>query len=261
MLHNQLAGLTMHLGDRTRAVAHAEAALSVMERIGAKDDVVQLRSGLALAAIADGRLDDAEAELERVASVDDGEVFGGLAIRQIGAAELTLARGEHAAGLRAYRECARTMRDLRFPGIAATGLEPWVVFGESTALAAHALHATATTDERHGAELFASCLDRTRRMLDPADASLDCPIAGVGLFGLAAWGLLRGETSAGDGVHLLALADRFAYNRSIPTMAWEPLAAVAEQRLPGRLSTVIESYGTRPPRDLVGEARELVAQL
>jgi hypothetical protein len=98
-------------------------------------------------------------------------------------------------------------------------------------------------------------------MLDPADASLDCPIAGVGLFGLAAWGLLRRGTSAGDGVHLLALADRFAYNRSIPTMAWEPLAAVAEQRLPGRLSTVIESYGTRPPRDLVGEARELVAQL
>src|SRR6185437_9226674 len=88
MLHNQLGALQMHLGDRASAVAHLHAALPVMERLGAKDDVVQLRSGLALCAIADGRLGDAEAELQRIAAIDDGDVFGGIAVRYIGAAEL-----------------------------------------------------------------------------------------------------------------------------------------------------------------------------
>ncbi|HVU78322.1 MAG TPA: BTAD domain-containing putative transcriptional regulator, partial [Gaiellaceae bacterium] len=257
MLHNQLAGLTMHLGDRETAVGHTRAALPVMERIGAKDDVVQLRAGLALAAVADGRFAEAEAELQRIAAVDDGEVFGGLAIRQIGAAELALARGDRAGGLATYRECARKMRELRFPGLELTGSEPWAVFGEATALAAHAFHASGADVER-GSELFAACCDRTVRMLDPADPGIDCPVAGVALFGLGTWGLLHGATSLDDGVHLLALADRFAYNRSIPTMAWDRARALADERLPGRIAAVLAAYGDRPPRDLVGEARTLV---
>jgi hypothetical protein len=152
------------------------------------------------------------------------------------------------------------MRDLRFPGIATTGLEPWVVFGESTALAAHAQHASGA-DEAHGAELFASCRDRLLRMLDSDDAGIDCPVAGVGLYGLGTWGLLRGATSDDDAVHLLALAERFAYNRSIPTMAWERIAPVAEERLPGRIAELLAAYGDRSPRDLVGEARALVAAI
>jgi predicted ATPase len=260
MLHNQLAGLTMHLGDPETAVQHARAALPVMERIGAKDDVVQLRAGLALAAIADGRLEEAEAELQRVAEVDDGEVFGGLAIRKVGAAELAIARGDPAAGLRLYRDCAATMRDLRFPGVPPTGTEPWTVFGESIALVAHAHHATGA-DEEHGAALFASCRERTLGLFDAADASLDCPIAGAALFALGSWGLLRDAVAVEDAVHLLALAERFAYNRSFPTAAWERIAPAAEQRAPGRIAALLSGYGDRRPRELVGDARDLVARL
>ena len=259
MLHNQLAGLTMHLGDREASITHARAALPVMERLGAKDDEVQLRSLLVLCAIADGRLADANAELERMAAINNGEVFGGIAVRKIGAAELALARGDYAAGLEAYRECAETMRDLRFPGITPTGVEPWVVFGESTALAAHAYFA-AGTDRAHGQALYRSCRERTLQLLDPNDPHIDCPVAGGALFGLGAWLLLHGRDGAEDGIRLLALAERFAYNRTVPTMAWERAEAHAEEQASGRLKALRAQYSDRRPRELLDEARELVAR-
>ena len=85
----------MNLGDTAAAEEHARAALPVMERLGAMDDVVQLRALLALCAIAEERLADAAAELERLDAIDDrGTLFGGIAFRKIGAGELALARGE-----------------------------------------------------------------------------------------------------------------------------------------------------------------------
>ena len=260
MLHNQLAGLTMHLGDRVAAVEHASAALPVMERLGAKDDEVQLRSGLALCAIADGRLADAEDELQRIAAVDDGEVFGGLAIRRICTAELALARGDHAGGLRGYRECVATMRGIRIPGVSPTGLEPWIVFGESTAVTAHALYA-ADADVAAGEALFASCIERTLRLLDLGDPNIDVPVVGMALYGLGAWGLLRDATSADDAIRLLALAERFAYNRSIPTMTRDLIEAVAGERLSAALPKLLSGYGDRRPRDLLDDARQLVARV
>jgi hypothetical protein len=260
MLHTQLAQLTMHLGDRGPAVEHARAALPVMQRLGATDDAVQLRSLLVLCAIGEGDLAGAEAELERIDRVDDGEVFGGFAVRQIGAAELALARGDRAGGLRAYRESAEAMRALRFPGVSPTGLEPWVLFGESTALTAHAHHA-AGADEAPGRELFRSCRERALRYLDPADQQLDIPVAGMVLFGLGAWGLLRDALPADHAVRLLVLAERFAYNRTIPTMAWERIAPRAEERAPGRIAAMQAGYRDRRPHDLLGEAHAFVEQI
>ena len=85
VLHTRLADLTMHLGDRAAAEEHARAALPVMERLGAMDDVVQLRALLVLCAIAEERLADAAAELERLDAIDEREsLFGGAAFRLAG---------------------------------------------------------------------------------------------------------------------------------------------------------------------------------
>src|SRR5262249_29261267 len=159
----------------------------------------------------------------------------GMAVRRIGAAELLLARGDHAAGLAAYRDCAERMRELRFPGVEATGLEPWVSFGEGAALAAHAYHAT-PAEEQHGRDLFAACGERTLRLLGLADPYLDFPVAGLALFGLGAWALLREAAPAVDAIAVLALAERFAYNRVVPTMAWERIVPRAEARAPGGIA-------------------------
>ena len=66
MPHALLAELTMHIGDHAAAVEHALAALPVMQRIGASDDELQLRTLLVFCAIGEGRLADAADELGRV---------------------------------------------------------------------------------------------------------------------------------------------------------------------------------------------------
>ena len=75
MPHALLAELTMHIGDHAAAVEHALTALPVMQRIGASDDELQLRTLLVFCAIGEGRLADAADELGRVdqiASSADG---------------------------------------------------------------------------------------------------------------------------------------------------------------------------------------------
>ena len=261
ILRTQLAQLEMHLGRRQDASDHARAALTVMRRLGATDDEVQLRSLLGLCAVADGRLDDAEKELDEIDRVDNSEsIFGGITVRRIGRAELALARGDQAAGLRLYREAATEMRELQLPGIPRTGLEPWALFGDATALTAHAYFAP-EGDLARGRELYRHCREHALRTLDPGNMRLDYPVTGMGLFGLGAWGLLRREMPVDHAIRLLALADRFAYNRTIPTMAWERIVPYAEEAAPGRIAAALADYGDDRPPDLLLQARRAAEQI
>jgi predicted ATPase/DNA-binding SARP family transcriptional activator len=256
-----LAQLTMQLGDAAAAAGHARAALPVMERLGATDDQIQLHSLLVLCAIAEGRLADAEAEFERMEGIDEsGAVFGGAALRQVCRAELALASGDHASGLRIQRECAVYMRELELPGLASTGLEPWMLFGEAMALAGHA-HYAVGDDEEHGRALYGACRGHALRAFGDSGAYLDYPAAGLLLFALGAWGLLRRAASAEDALRLLALADRFAYNRVIPTMMWQRIVPAAEEAVPGRLTELQAQYRQHHPPDLLKEVRRVLEQL
>ena len=111
------------------------------------------------------------------------------------------------------------------------------------------------------AALFAACRERALRVLDPANPHLDYPVAGLALFGLGAWGLLRDAAPVDDALALLVLAERFAYNRMIPTMAWERIAPRAEARAPGRIAALRDGLGDRRPPELLDQARGLVEQL
>ncbi len=128
------------VGDCRSAAEHARASLPIMERLGARDDEIQLYSLLAMCAVADGRPEDAEAELAQIDRIAEGAagLFGGIAVWQIGRAELLLERGEREAGLALHRECVERLRALEFPVIPRTGVKPWVLVGEAEALAAHA---------------------------------------------------------------------------------------------------------------------------
>jgi predicted ATPase/DNA-binding SARP family transcriptional activator len=261
MPHTLLAQLTMHMGDRVAAVQHARAALPVLKRLGASDDEIQLRSMLVLCAIADGRLADAETELEQLDRVDERAAsFGGAVFRHICRAELALASGDHLTGLRIHRECAVEMRDFLFPGVPRTGLEPWAMFGESMALNAHARYA-ADGDEAHGRALFRACRERALKVFTPQRAQLDYPAAGLLLFALGAWCLLRRAAPADDAVRLLVLADRFAYNRTIPTMRWEAIAPLAEESAPGRIAELRTEYADRRAPALLTEVCRVVERL
>jgi len=261
MARAELARLSMHVGDRTAAVGHARAALPVLRRLGAGDDEMQLHSLLASCAMAEGKLAAAESELDLMEQVGVGASgFGGTVFQEMCRAELTLARGDYADGLALYRDCTDQMRELEFPGVPKTGLEPWALFGASTTLAAHAQHAT-RSDEMHGAALFAECRTDVVRMLTAPPADLDYPVAGMMLFALGTWGLLRTAAKADDAIRLLVLADRFAYNRSVPTMMWERIAPHAEEILPGRIAALAAEYADHRPADLLTEACRAVERL
>jgi hypothetical protein len=81
------------------------------------------------------------------------------------------------------------------------------------------------------------------------------------LFGLGAWGLMRGAVPGADAVALLVLAERFAYNRMIPTLAWDRIAPRAEEAAPGLIAALRAQFGDRRPPDLVDEARRAIDRL
>jgi predicted ATPase/DNA-binding SARP family transcriptional activator len=260
MSHALLAELTMHMGDRAAATGHARAALPVMHRIGAVDDEIQLRALLVLCAIAAGRLTEAEDELAWIDQIDESTVAFGGVFRYICRAELMLASGDSAGGLRGYRECVTRMRELEIPGMERTGAEPWALFGDAMALSAHAWYARGE-DSEHGQALFSACRAGALKALGPANPRLDYPATGLLLFALGAWGLLRKAAAAPEALRLLALADRFAYNRTIPTMQWERMLPPAEEAQPGALAGFQAEYAGRRPPDLLGEARRLAERL
>jgi len=260
ILHTQAGQLAMQLGRFDEAVVHSRAALPVLERLGAVDDAVQLRSLLALACIWSGDLDEAERELARLDELRDlDKVIGGQLVGYLGGAELALARGDATAGLAMYRSAVDRVRALEFPGLPASGLEPWVLFGEATALAAHAYHAE--PDDRDGRELFDAVRGRVGRVLDPEFPYLDYPVCGVVLLGLGCWGLLHSALPPEVAVRLLVLADRFAYNRSIPTLSWDRATTAADELAPGVRSAIDAEYGDQRGPGLLEETRALVATL
>jgi hypothetical protein len=146
------------------------------------------------------------------------------------------------------------------PGMVRTGREPWVLFGQAMALSAHAQYATGD-DEAAGRALFAACREGSLAVLTSEDTHLDYPAAGILLFALGAWSLLRKTGPAADALRLLALADRFAYNRIVPTMMWERITPAAEEAAPGLLAGLRAGYRDRRPPDLLPEARRAAQRL
>ncbi|OEV03005.1 BTAD domain-containing putative transcriptional regulator [Streptomyces oceani] len=273
---SQLAQLHSQLGQHDEAARHAVLALPVLERLDAADDVVQLRGLVSLSAIWHGRYEEAARAVEDFAPVNRQErSFGGQGAVALSEAELALARGEHAEGLGRYRGVVRKMRELRYPGLVGepTGYEPWVLFSESAALVAYARHgqpageadagppAAVTSAGGYGAELYATLRAKLPRYLDPARADIDLPVAGTVMFGLSAWGLATGTLPVHDVVRLAVLADRFGYNRSVPTMKLRTVSEPAESIAPGMWDAVHREYGERRGPDLLEEARRLLEQL
>ena len=262
MPHAMLAELAMQLGDRAAGVTHALAALPVMERLGAKEDETQLRALLVLCDIGEGRLDQAREHLTRIDGIQMRvTLLSADVMRHICRAELLLASGDAEDGLRLYRECSARLRSPEHSEVQWSGAELWTFFGDALALNAHAWFAAAEADEACGRALFADCRANAVRVLTAGNAGLDYPAAGLLLLAMGTWGLLREAAPVPDALRLLALADRFAYNRMLPTTAWERVADAAEKALPGGLDELRAAYADRRPTDLLAEARKAALRL
>lgn len=259
LLHTVLAGLNAQLGRQAQAAEHALAALPTLDLLNANDDAIQVRSLLAVSAMRTGDTAEAEryiTEIDGLTRQSPG--FGGTFVTGMARAELALVRGEIAEGLSLYRVAVRELREVTYPGMPApTGLEPWALFGESAGLTAYALHGEGTS----GADLFEVLRAKAVAVLDPTRPHLDYPVAGLVLYGLGAWGLLKDALPLEDAVRLLVLADLFAYARYALSMSPEHTHSVAEAKAPGLEARLRAEYGARKGPDLIDEARALAVRV
>lgn len=269
-----LAFLLAQLGRHAEAAVAAQAGLPVLDRLGAHDDAITMRAAIAVAALAEGRLDDAEQVLADAAAQsgpgDRAASFG--IVLGMAEAELVLMRGQREHGLELLRDLVRGVRERHsVSSTGETGLEPWVVFPLSLAVTAHAVYAgdDPGLPAEGGVELVSELAATARRVLTGTGGRLDFPVAGMTLFALGAWALSAGATALpvtpgrrGDlATHLLVLAEGFGYSRFLPVMAWERTAPRAEELAPGRIVAWRRQYAGRRGPDLLEEARVAVEAL
>jgi hypothetical protein len=172
-------------------------------------------------------------------------------------AELSLARGEVEEALRRYDGVVELVLD----SDGGLGTSPWLALAASAALVSRARHGTADPDPR--ADELRDLVVGTRDAVpEGALWFTDLPLDGVLMVAMAAWILRFGPAEQHeDAVHLLAVAHRWAYNRSIPVMAWGPMRAMADAALPGRVDQLTEELAGRPGPDLLPEAVRVVDRL
>lgn len=262
MLETQLAGMNSQLGRHDAAERHARNALPALERLDATHDVISTRSLLVAAALAENRRHDAERELADINTLLARSSFGAdnIILSTINA-ELDIARGEHARALRHYRDATHKAGELRMQGAGEpVGTEPWTLYVRAAALCAHALYGTGND----GSDLFESLSHALVRVLDSGNHEragariLDYPVAGVALFGLALWGLLRETLPVPTALRLAVFAAHFGYNRMLPSLAWENLAAPAERAAPGLLAEIDAEHGEQRGAQLLDTARRVL---
>jgi predicted ATPase len=264
LLRLRLAHMLAQLGHHEQASRHAEWALPALRRLDAADDVIGAHFVIASAALAGGDFAEARRRLEEVRatvarhSADGNSILGHGTIVSTLQADLLLSGGDTEAGLQLYRRAAEEARAMRVPGIGeVTGLEPWTLYVESAALAAHAR--CGSPDQ--GLDLFRSLSSKIVAVLEPGREGIDYPVTGLMLYALAAWGLAGEAIPASEAVRLAVLAERFGYNRSLPTMAWRHVEVPAERAAPGLLAETAAEYGHRRGEQLLPEVRNVIEQL
>lgn len=262
LVATQLAGLTIQVGQMDDALRYTVEALPVMEGLGASEDVAQLKAVAALAAMEDGRYEEAGQVFDEIERDDSGTgVFGAAIILLCGRPELDLVAGRVDDGLRGYRDAVRVLQTRPVPGLTDTlTFEPWVFYPQAAAVCAHVHH-----EQR---DLVASMRADLRAKLPgilagEAGLFLDYPAVGSVLVALAVWELSdTADLGRAEGaVRLLVVADQFGYNRQLPSLAWAPAEALAERVAPGALDRVRNEYGARPAPALREEALRLVSAL
>ncbi len=256
MLDTELSGLYAQFGDADRAAVHARSALPVLDQVGAVDDAIQGRSVIAMASLVAGDVEDARRRIDEIAGLAVQGTPGAEVAVLTSRAQLALATDDVPEGLRLHRAAVDVTRSLRLPG-APDVITPWSIFSEATALSAYAQFG----EGDGGVDLRDALAGKAREALDVARPFMDFPVAGLVLFGLGIWALLKEERPVEDAVRVLVLADRFAYHRFAPTMRWSRIATLCEERAPGLVARFEQEYGERRGPDLLVEARAAVERL
>jgi predicted ATPase/DNA-binding SARP family transcriptional activator len=257
-LHGQLAQLAMSSGDHDSAARHADIAVPILRRLHADDDARSLLLIAFMNTLLDGDLDGAEEMLAELEAESADPRLGSQMALCAARAELALVRGDVPTGLRYFDDALTSVAPVE--GLEFAGMSPWVMLAASGSLVARVRYGSTPADRVRAAELRDLLVDQHLEHADSGDLPyLDFPLNGVLVAAVGAWAVSAESPDLRDaGLRLLAVADRWAYNRSFPVMAWDGLRELAGRSSPGRLDAVLAEYADRPPADLVEEARALL---
>lgn len=265
MALTNVAVLELARGEAVAARDHAAQAMTVLDALWASEDQLMLRGLAALCALNTGDLSRAG---ELVADIvpDDTLAYPEWTIH-LATAELDLAHGDVAAGLRRYRDQAAMAPPPpdRWEAHGAPELSPWIVASKAGALAAHARHGRLDLVTHLRAELPG--ILRSHLAGKAPGGRVDHPVVGLGLFALGMADLTNaGAAATGDdadacerAIRLLALAHAFSYSQMVPTLRWAHPAALAERLAPGLLDRVRQTYERWEPTRLRTEAQALLS--
>lgn len=241
--------LLMQLGRRREAVLDAELAIGPLSRLYAEDDVARLRLNIAIAHVADGRVDRAEAVIDELADTGHG-LFGGAAGAEGIRAEIAARRGDGDEARRLMRRGLAVNRSVTVPGRRElSGFEPWSLVALSLCVVTCARFGTPDDD----LDLVHEAAERLSALLARGRTRIDVPVLGCLVFSLGLWGLAQGGLARDTAVRLLVLARRFGYNQGHPSMDWSVAEELAARNTPGRLAEQLAADRDRPIGDLFDE--------
>lgn len=238
--------LLMQLGRRQEAVLDAELAVGPLSRLYAEDDAARLRLNIAIAHVAEGRIDRAEAVIDELADTGHG-LFGGAAGVEGIRAEIAARRGDGDEARRLMRRGLAVNRSVTVPGRRElSGFEPWSLVALSLCVVTCARFGTPDDD----LDLVHEAAERLSALLARGRTRIDVPVLGCLVFSLGLWGVAHGGLDRDIAVRLLALARRFGYNQAHPSMDWSVAEEMADREA---LDEQLADCRNRPIDELLDE--------
>ncbi|GAB3889635.1 hypothetical protein GCM10029964_059690 [Kibdelosporangium lantanae] len=230
LAHSMIAEQSLQLERAAHAKAHLESALGML---GPWTDPMGMQSGMVLASLQLGDVDEAERWLATAMRCESEESYGTRTFHLCVRAEIELARGNVDEGLRWWRRADQakvtetwvyTFEPLTF--------DPWMLQLEATTVVAHANHGRLdlVTDLVDGLPAKLTTL-LTGPFAELPPTVVELPICGVMLLAVGLADIAAGDTAIG--VRLIALAEKLRFLREFhPTMTSSrfPLVAVDADR-------------------------------
>ncbi|GHC83725.1 ATP-binding protein [Streptomyces flavofungini] len=270
MSYSRLSELCLKTGRGEDAYRYLQAALEALPRLGEEHDYIGIRSGLALACLQRGDLDESEHWLRQVeagGAQQDGFYSPDIGVR----AEIALVRGLPETGLGLWRGAMERLAETGSRYHGDPWIDPWALEIQAAAVTAHAYAGRL--------EVVEEAVDRLRQRLrtllrGPSRSPMELPVYGtvlhaLGVSGLASSGAgvrpgARAEGSAGagaaaDAVRMIALAERLRVLREFqPTMSAARARHAAEHADGAAYADAVSGYAALGLDELRDAARALI---
>ena len=262
----ELCLLLEEAGSADEAVLHLSAALSVLDAFGAWSSANRVREAIVAANLQRGAYDAAERELKLTTPHGADDPWDMPMFDTVMRAEIALGRGDVDTGLDLWRTAAATLRDMQRPGPGgdASGLDPWTLQIQATAVVVHAQHGRLSLVGEIAGALPAALSALTADPGPPPGtlaASYSLAVCGSLLLALAMSDIDRGRRAADpaaarSGARMIALAERFGLRNGLqPAMSAARARRAAQEADEPAYADAAPSYAGLDPQALRAAAR------